>query len=272
MGALTYSIKEIIMTTITIKSARYVAITGTIVAIAKNGTRYEHGSKFSPCKGILTAAKITAAGAINDQFWTVLKSEVMVLAHAVARKIVAVEGWSYREALALALSWVMSDVSHARDAIETNGIDWAINYFVDAIFSDGLYEEDEDMLANEIAKLEALCLQDVSPAGEPVVDERELQQFMVGAIDSHTPTVEDVQNFPVLTDAEWDMIENKGCVFTDEEGIDHMVHEPFVPNAPIDMSIPVRDHFAGRSDVKFAMSAEDARAHMLAVLNRTKAQ
>lgn len=51
-----------------------------------------------------------------------------------------------------------------------------------------------------------------------------------------------------------------------------MVHEPFVPNAPIDMSIPVRDHFAGRSDVKFAMSAEDARAHMLAVLNRTKAQ
>ena len=234
------------MTTITIKSARYVAITGTIVAIAKNGTRYQHGSTFNPCKGILTAAKITAAGAINDQFWTVLKSEVMVLSHAVARKIVAVEGWSYREALALALSWVMSDVSHARKAIKTNGIDWAINYFVDDIFPNGRYEE-EDMLANEIAQLEALCVAD-------------------------TPTLQDVQQFPVLTDAEWDMIENKGCVFTDEEGIDHMVYDPFVPNAPIDMSIPVRDHFAGRSDVKFAMSAEDARAHMLAVLNRTKAQ
>lgn len=203
MGALTYSIKEIIMTTITIKSARYVAITGTIVAIAKNGTRYQHGSTFSPCKGILTAAKITAAGAINDQFWTVLKSEVMVLAHAVARKIVAVEGWSYREALALALSWVMSDVSHARDAIETNGIDWAINYFVDAIFSDGLYEEDEDMLANEIAQLEALCVAD-------------------------TPTLQDVQQFPVLTDAEWDMIENKGnpefCNYT----LDEVMSEPVV--------------------------------------------
>lgn len=260
------------MKTVSIKNVRYVAETGHIVAVAKDGVRYEHNHFLNPCKGILVASKIAGVGSINTEHWTVVKSEVMVLAHAVARKIVAVEGWSYREALALALSWVMSDVSHARDAIETNGIDWAINYFVDAIFSDGLYEEDEDMLANEIAKLEALCLQDVSPAGEPVVDERELQQFMVGAIDSHTPTVEDVQNFPVLTDAEWDMIENKGCVFTDEEGIDHMVHEPFVPNAPIDMSIPVRDHFAGRSDVKFAMSAEDARAHMLAVLNRTKAQ
>lgn len=235
------------MKTVSIKNVRYVAETGHIVAVAKDGVRYEHNQFLNPCKGILVASKIAGVGFINTEYWTVVKSQVMVLAHAVARKIVAVEGWSYREALALALSWVMSDVSHARDAIETNGIDWAINYFVDAIFSDGLYEEDEDMLANEIAKLEALCVAD-------------------------TPTLQDVQEFPVLTDAEWDMIENKGCVFTDEEGIDHMVYEPFVPNAPIDMSIPVRDHFAGRSDVKFAMSAEDARAHMLAVLNRTKAQ
>ena len=235
------------MKTVSIKNVRYVAEAGHIVAVAKDGVRYEHNQFLNPCKGILVASKIAGVGFINTEYWTVVKSQVMVLAHAVARKIVAVEGWSYREALALALSWVMSDVSHARDAIETNGIDWAINYFVDAIFSDGLYEEDEDMLANEIAKLEALCVAD-------------------------TPTLQDVQEFPVLTDAEWDMIENKGCVFTDEEGIDHMVYEPFVPNAPIDMSIPVRDHFAGRSDVKFAMSAEDARAHMLAVLNRTKAQ
>ena len=235
------------MKTVSIQNVRYVAETGHIVAVAKNGVRYEHNQFLNPCKGILVASKIAGVGFINTEHWTVVKSQVMVLAHAVARKIVAVEGWSYREALALALSWVMSDVSHARDAIETNGIDWAINYFVDAIFSDGLYEEDEDMLANEIAKLEALCVAD-------------------------TPTLQDVQQFPVLTDAEWDMIENKGCVFTDEEGIDHMVYEPFVPNAPIDMSIPVRDHFAGRSDVKFAMSSEDARAHMLAVLNRTKAQ
>ena len=233
------------MKTVSIKNVRYVAETGHIVAVAKDGVRYEHNQFLNPCKGILVASKIAGVGSINTEHWTVVKSQVMVLAHAVARKIVAVEGWSYREALALALSWVMSDVSHARDAIETNGIDWAINYFVDAIFSDGLYEEDEDMLANEIAKLEALCVAD-------------------------TPTLQDVQQFPVLTDAEWDMIENKGCVFTDEEGIDHMVYEPFVPNAPIDMSIPVRDHFAGRSDVKFAMSSEDARAHMLAVLANVK--
>ena len=233
------------MKTVSIQNVRYVAETGHIVAVAKNGVRYEHNQFLNPCKGILVASKIAGVGFINTEHWTVVKSQVMVLAHAVARKIVAVEGWSYREALALALSWVMSDVSHARDAIETNGIDWAINYFVDAIFSDGLYEEDEDMLANEIAKLEALCVAD-------------------------TPTLQDVQQFPVLTDAEWDMIENKGCVFTDEEGIDHMVYEPFVPNAPIDMSIPVRDHFAGRSDVKFAMSSEDARAHMLAVLANVK--
>lgn len=258
------------MKTVSIKNVRYVAETGHIVAVAKDGVRYEHNQFLNPCKGILVASKIAGVGSINTEYWTVVKSQVMVLAHATARKIVANEGYSYREALSLALSWVMSDVSHARDAIETNGIDWAINYFVDAIFSDGLYEEDEDMLANEIAKLEALCVAD-------------------------TPILQDVQQFPVLTDAEWDMIENKGnpefCNYTldevmpepvvdsiapavvkEEEGIDHMVHEPFVPNAPIDMSIPVRDHFAGRSDVKFAMSAEDARAHMLAVLNRTKAQ
>ena len=191
------------MKTVSIKNVRYVAETGHIVAIAKDGVRYEHNQFLNPCKGILVASKIAGVGFINTEYWTVVKSEVMVLAHAVARKIVAVEGWSYREALALALSWVMSDVSHARDAIETNGIDWAINYFVDAIFSDGLYEEDEDMLANEIAQLEALCVAD-------------------------TPTLQDVQQFPVLTDAEWDMIENKGnpefCNYT----LDEVMSEPVV--------------------------------------------
>lgn len=263
------------MKTVSIKNVRYVAETGHIVAVAKDGVRYEHNQFLNPCKGILVASKIAGVGSINTEHWTVVKSQVMVLAHATARKIVANEGYSYREALSLALSWVMSDTDCANHAIHMDGMDVAAQSLYEFIFSD----EDEEVMDstdvqihNEISKLEALCLQDVSPAGEPVVDERELQQFMVGAIDSYTPTVEDVQNFPVLTDAEWDMIENKGCVFTDEEGIDHMVYEPFVPNAPIDMSIPVRDHFAGRSDVKFAMSAEDARAHMLAVLNRTKAQ
>ena len=191
------------MKTISIKSVSVNAMFGTIIVVAKDGIRYQHVQSFNLCKAHMVALKVKAAGAINDQFWTVLKSEVMVLAHAVARKIVAVEGWSYREALALALSWVMSDVSHARDAIETNGIDWAINYFVDAIFSDGLYEEDEDMLANEIAQLEALCVAD-------------------------TPTLQDVQQFPVLTDAEWDMIENKGnpefCNYT----LDEVMSEPVV--------------------------------------------
>ena len=191
------------MKTVSIKNVRYVAETGHIVAVAKDGVRYEHNQFLNPCKGILVASKIAGVGFINTEYWTVVKSQVMVLAHAVARKIVAVEGWSYREALALALSWVMSDVSHARDAIETNGIDWAINYFVDAIFSDGLYEEDEDMLANEIAQLEALCVAD-------------------------TPTLQDVQQFPVLTDAEWDMIENKGnpefCNYT----LDEVMSEPVV--------------------------------------------
>ena len=191
------------MKTVSIKNVRYVAETGHIVAVAKDGVRYEHNQFLNPCKGILVASKIAGVGSINTEHWTVVKSQVMVLAHAVARKIVAVEGWSYREALALALSWVMSDVSHARDAIETNGIDWAINYFVDAIFSDGLYEEDEDMLANEIAQLEALCVAD-------------------------TPTLQDVQQFPVLTDAEWDMIENKGnpefCNYT----LDEVMSEPVV--------------------------------------------
>ena len=191
------------MKTVSIKNVRYVAETGHIVAVAKDGVRYEHNHFLNPCKGILVASKIAGVGSINTEHWTVVKSQVMVLAHAVARKIVAVEGWSYREALALALSWVMSDVSHARDAIETNGIDWAINYFVDAIFSDGLYEEDEDMLANEIAQLEALCVAD-------------------------TPTLQDVQQFPVLTDAEWDMIENKGnpefCNYT----LDEVMSEPVV--------------------------------------------
>ena len=191
------------MKTVSIKNVRYVAETGHIVAVAKDGVRYEHNQFLNPCKGILVASKIAGVGSINTEHWTVVKSQVMVLAHAVARKIVAVEGWSYREALALALSWVMSDVSHARDAIETNGIDWAIDYFVDAIFSDGLYEEDEDMLANEIAQLEALCVAD-------------------------TPTLQDVQQFPVLTDAEWDMIENKGnpefCNYT----LDEVMSEPVV--------------------------------------------
>lgn len=191
------------MKTVSIKNVRYVAETGHIVAVAKDGVRYEHNHFLNPCKGILVASKIAGVGSINTEHWTVVKSQVMVLAHATARKIVANEGYSYREALALALSWVMSDVSHARDAIETNGIDWAINYFVDAIFSDGLYEEDEDMLANEIAKLEALCVAD-------------------------TPTLQDVQQFPVLTDAEWDMIENKGnpefCNYT----LDEVMSEPVV--------------------------------------------
>ena len=235
------------MKTVSIKNVRYVAETGHIVAVAKDGVRYEHNHFLNPCKGILVASKIAGVGSINTEHWTVVKSQVMVLAHATARKIVANEGYSYREALSLALSWVMSDVAHAQQAIDTNGIEWSSEYFYDAIFSDGYEDESEDEIGRQISKLEALCIADSS-------------------------TVEDVQNFPVLTDAEWDMIENKGCVFTDEEGIDHMVYEPFVPNAPIDMSIPVRDHFAGRSDVKFAMSAEDARAHMLAVLNRTKAQ
>ena len=235
------------MKTVSIQNVRYVAETGHIVAVAKNGVRYEHNQFLNPCKGILVASKIAGVGSINTEHWTVIKSQVMVLAHATARKIVAIEGYSYREALSIALSWIMADVAHAQQAIDTNGIEWSSEYFYDAIFSDGYKDESEDEIGRQIAQLEALCIADSS-------------------------TVEDVQNLPVMTDAEWDMIENKGCVFTDEEGIDHMVYEPFVPNAPIDMSIPVRDHFAGRSDVKFAMSSEDARAHMLAVLNRTKAQ
>ena len=63
--------------------------------------------------------------------------------------------------------------------------------------------EEEDMLANEIAQLEALCVAD-------------------------TPTLQDVQQFPVLTDAEWDMIENKGnpefCNYT----LDEVMSEPVV--------------------------------------------
>ena len=96
------------MKTVSIKNVRYVAETGHIVAVAKDGVRYEHNQFLNPCKGILVASKIAGVGSINTEHWTVVKSQVMVLAHATARKIVANEGYSYREALSLALSWVMS--------------------------------------------------------------------------------------------------------------------------------------------------------------------
>lgn len=191
------------MTTITIRSARYVATTGTIVAIAKNGTRYEHGSKFSPCKGILTAAKITAAGVINTQYWNVVKSETMVLAHKVARAIVAEEGCAYREALSCALSWVMSNGAMYQDIIDTQGIDAACEDVMQCV-----YPEYEIQVESEIALLEKLCVAD-------------------------TPTLEDVQNFPALTDAEWSMIENKGspefCNYTLDEVMSDYVVDSIAP-------------------------------------------
>lgn len=230
------------MKTVSIKSCVYVASSATIVAVAKDGTRYEHGSKFNPCKGWLTAFKVVAAGAINTQYWTVIKSQVMVLAHATARKIVAIEGYSYREALSIALSWIMADVAHAQQAIDTNGIEWSSEYFYDAIFSDGYEDESEDEIGRQIAKLEALCIADSS-------------------------TVEDVQNLPVMTDAEWFMIENKGnpefCEYTIEE----------VMSPPVMAAVTatnVRERFSNRSDVRFQYTEEEAKAKVLAVLANVK--
>ena len=230
------------MKTVSIKNVRYVAETGHIVAVAKDGVRYEHNHFLNPCKGILVASKIAGVGSINTEYWTVVKSQVMVLAHATARKIVANEGYSYREALSLALSWVMSDVAHAQQAIDTNGIEWSSEYFYDAIFSDGYKDESEDEIGRQIAKLEALCIADSS-------------------------TVEDVQNLPVMTDAEWFMIENKGnpefCEYTIEE-----VMSPPVMAAVT--ATKVRERFANRSDVRFQYTEEEAKAKVLAVLANVK--
>ena len=230
------------MKTVSIKNVRYVAETGHIVAVAKDGVRYEHNHFLNPCKGILVASKIAGVGSINTEHWTVVKSQVMVLAHAIARKIVAVEGWSYREALSIALSWIMADVAHAQQAIDTNGIEWSSEYFYDAIFSDGYEDESEDEIGRQIAKLEALCIADSS-------------------------TVEDVQNLPVMTDAEWFMIENKGnpefCEYTIEE-----VMSP--PVMPAVTATNVRERFANRSDVRFQYTEEEAKAKVLAVLANVK--
>ena len=46
------------MKTVSIKNVRYVAETGHIVAVAKDGVRYEHNQFLNPCKGILVASKI----------------------------------------------------------------------------------------------------------------------------------------------------------------------------------------------------------------------
>lgn len=230
------------MKTVSIKNVRYVAETGHIVAVAKDGVRYEHNHFLNPCKGILVASKIAGVGSINTEHWTVIKSQVMVLAHATARKIVAIEGYSYREALSIALSWIMADVAHAQQAIDTNGIEWSSEYFYDAIFSDGYEDESEDEIGRQIAKLEALCIADSS-------------------------TVEDVQNLPVMTDAEWFMIENKGnpefCEYTIEE----------VMSPPVMASVTatnVRERFANRSDVRFQYTEEEAKANVLAVLANVK--
>ena len=230
------------MKTVSIKNVRYVAETGHIVAVAKDGVRYEHNHFLNPCKGILVASKIAGVGSINTEHWTVVKSQVMVLAHATARKIVAIEGYSYREALSIALSWIMADVAHAQQAIDTNGIEWSSEYFYDAIFSDGYEDESEDEIGRQIAKLEALCIADSS-------------------------TVEDVQNLPVMTDAEWFMIENKGnpefCEYTIEE-----VMSP--PAMPAVTATNVRERFANRSDVSFQYTEEEAKAKVLAVLANVK--
>ncbi len=198
MGALIYSIKEIIMTTITIKSVSFNATTSTLTAVGSNNVRYAHVQNFNPCKGNLVLLKVKAAGVINTQYWNVVKSETMVLAHKVARAIVAEEGCAYREALSCALSWVMSNGAMYQDIIDTQGIDAACEDVMQCV-----YPEYETQVESEIALLEKLCVAD-------------------------TPTLQDVQQFPVLTDAEWDMIENKGnpefCNYT----LDEVMSEPVV--------------------------------------------
>ena len=186
------------MKTISIKSVSVNAMFGTIIVVAKDGIRYQHVQSFNLCKAHMVLLKVKAAGVINTQYWNVVKSETMVLAHKVARAIVAEEGCAYREALSCALSWVMSNGAMYQDIIDTQGIDAACEDVMQCV-----YPEYETQVESEIALLEKLCAAD-------------------------TPTLQDVQQFPVLTDAEWDMIENKGnpefCNYT----LDEVMSEPVV--------------------------------------------
>lgn len=212
MGALTYSIKEIIMTTITIKSVSFNAATSTLTAVGSDNVRYAHVQKMNPCKGNLVLLKVKAAGVINTQYWNVVKSQIMVLAHKLARFLFVYDAApDYQAALRHALSCVMSDVANITDAIETNGIQWASEYVLD-----GMRGTEEYPAQPDIAMYER------------VYEGADAQASIRAHSDSYTPTLQDVQQFPVLTDAEWDMIENKGnpefCNYT----LDEVMSEPVV--------------------------------------------